>query len=88
MQNERTLLCFSCPTECGSCTFRAAILALSSLQAGVCAFGLGGGLEAWGRVDVRSTGQVGCQNWLDGSSGHSCPQHWTKANPGFHHFII
>lgn len=69
--------CFSSPTERGSCTFHAAILALSSGQAGrVCAFALGG--RARGVRDTgESTGRIGCQNWLDGSSGHSRPQRIT-----------
>lgn len=44
--------CFSSPTECGSCTFRAAILALSLARLGVCVrLCWEGGLEAWGRVE-------------------------------------
>lgn len=62
--------CFSSPTERRSCTFRAAILALSSGQAGrVCAFGSQGGWRRVGESGGRP-GRVGCQNWLDGTSRH------------------
>lgn len=50
MQKERmyrTLLCFSCPTECASGPFGAAILALSPGRAGRGHLCQGGGLEAW-----------------------------------------